>query len=303
MQGLYIFLQIPYSFFMNLLKTMPSQPWVQFLLRLYQNLQEDFIGLLAAGVAFYFFLAAFPAIAAMISLYGLFSDPAFVTTQIESLAPFMPRESLKILADQAAAIAASSNAALGLGFIVGITLTLYTTAKGAGALIKGLNIAYNVKERRNILYQNYLAFFLTFVMLAYMLFALSMIAFMPALFNILHLPAYITLPLLSLRWPLLLLSGAVGLQILYNYAPCHPKEYKKKMPRITAGALSATLFWIGGSSLFSMFVSNFGKYNETYGSLGAVVVLMLWFWLSALCILLGAEINVSRADKNTSPSP
>lgn len=280
------------------LKALKTQPSVQFLLRLYQNLEEDFIGLLAAGVAFYFFLAAFPAIAAMISLYGLFSDPSFVTRQIETLAPFVPRDSLKILADQATAIAASSSAALGLGVIVGIALTIYSTAKGVNALIKGLNIAYNVRERRNILYRNYVAFILTFVLMGYILFSLSLIAFMPALFNIFYLPAVITAPLLSLRWPLLLFSGAVGLQILYNHAPCHAKENKKNMPWITYGSVCATLFWIGGSSLFSMFITNFGQYNEVYGSLGAVVVLLLWFWLSAICILLGAEINISLKPDN-----
>lgn len=278
---------------MTFLKTLQTRPSIQFILRLHQNLEEDFIGLLAAGVAFYFFLAAFPAIAAMISLYGLFADPAFVTDQIEYLAPFLPKESLQILAGQAASIASSSQAALGLGFMAGIMLTIYTTAKGVGALIKGLNIAYNLRERRNILYRNYLAFTLTFIMLGYMLFALTLIALMPALFNLLHLPDILTSSFLSLRWPLLLFSGAIGLQILYNHAPCHPKDAKKKKPWITWGAFTATLFWIGGSSLFSLFVTNFGQYNETYGSLGAVVVLLLWFWLSGLSILLGAEVNVS----------
>jgi len=292
------------------MKTLPipailQHPAIQYLFRLYQNISDDYIGLLAAGVAFYFFMAAFPAIAAVISLYGLFSDPSFVGAQLQNLHRFMPPESLKILEDQAASISSSDSAALGLGFVVGLMLTLYATTKGVNALIAGLNIAYNHKERRNILVLNYTAFILTFVMLVYMLFALSMIAFMPAFFQLIHIPDRITEPLLLLRWPLLLLSAMVGLQMIYYYAPCHNKL---KWKWFSWGSGVATLFWLGGSSLFSLFVSNFGKYNETYGSLGAVAVLLLWFWLNALTILFGAEVNASfksaeRSEKKLKVAP
>lgn len=278
------------EFLIGFIKGWMKQPLVQYLLRLYQNISEDYIGLLAAGVAFYLFLAAFPAIAAVISLYGLFSDPAFVTEQMQQLEPFMPGESLKILADQASAIASSSSTALGLGVLVGLVLAIYSTTKGVTALIKGLNIAYNLKERRNILALNSTAFTLTFVIMAYTLFALSLIALLPAFFNFIHVPDMIAKPILAARWLLLCGCGVFGLQIIYNFAPNHGK---KKKPWISWGAGVATLFWLGGSSLFSLFVSNFGNYNETYGSLGAVAVLLLWFWLNALAILFGAEVNAS----------
>lgn len=263
---------------------------VQYFLRLFQNVSEDYIGLLAAGVAFYFFMAAFPALAAAISLYGLFSDPAFIPDQLSHLDQFLPQESLKILADQATSIAASGSAALGLGFVVGILLTIYSTTKGVTALIQGLNVAYNLKERRNILVLNYTAFMLTFVMMVYMLFALTLIALMPAFFNIIHVPDALKTWLLMLRWPLLLFSAMMGLQMIYHFAPNHKKHQWRWF---SWGAMVATLFWVGGSSLFSLFVSNFGNYNETYGSLGAVAVLLLWFWLNALTILFGAEVNAS----------
>ncbi len=280
---------------MAFFKKWMNHPTSQYLLRLFQNIEEDYIGLLAAGVAFYFFMAAFPALAALISLYGLFSDPVFISDQLQNLENFLPAESLKILADQATSISSSNNAALGLGFAVGLILTVYTTTKGVRALMKGLNIAFNVRERRNIVVQNYTAFMLTFGMMVYLLFSLSLIAFMPALFNILHLPGYITTPLLALRWPLLMFSAMIGLQILYHYAPSHSKN--KQIAWFSWGALVAMLFWVGGSSLFSLFVSNFGNYNETYGSLGAVAVLLLWFWLNALTILFGAEVNASFKQK------
>ncbi len=267
-----------------------KNPIAQYLLRLYQNIDEDYIGLLAAGVAFYFFMAAFPALAALISLYGIFSDPAFISEQLGNLANFIPPESLKILEDQAKSISSSEQAALGLGFIVGILLTIYSTTKGIQALIKGLNIAYNVRERRNIIAMNGTAFALTFGMMVYLLFSLTLIALMPAFFQIIHMPDYIVTPLLLSRWPLLMCSAVIGMQIIYYYGPAHKT---RQWRWISWGAVAATLFWLGGSSLFSMFVTNFGHYNETYGSLGAVAVLLLWFWLNALSILFGAEVNAS----------
>ncbi len=270
-----------------------KHPSVQYLLRLYQNISEDYIGFLAAGMAFYFFMAAFPALGAMISIYGLFSDPAFIGNQLKNLENFLPPESLKILSDQAISIAQSSSTALGLGIIVGLVLTIFSTTKGVTALIKALNIIYGIKERRNIVMLNYTAFTLTFCMLTYVLFSLSLIALMPAFFNIIHLPDYIEMPLMTLRWPLLLCSAMIGLQIIYHYAPARVTRWKW----FSWGALAATLFWVGGSSLFSLFVSNFGNYNETYGSLGAVAVLLLWFWLSAMTILLGAEVNAAFSEK------
>jgi len=279
---------------------MLKNPLVQYLLRLYQNVGEDYIGLLAAGVAFYFFMAAFPAMAALISLYGLFSDPVFIPEQLGHLQNFLPPESLKILADQASSIASSDGATLGLGFAVGVLLTVYSTTKGVNALIQGLNIAYNIKERRNILVLNYTAFMLTLVLMMYTLFALTLIALMPAFFHLIHIPDTIASTLLLLRWPLLLATAIIGLQMIYHFAPNH-KHHAWRW--VSWGSVIATLFWLGGSSLFSLFVSNFGNYNETYGSLGAVAVLLLWFWLNALTILFGAEVNASFhvPDRNDRP--
>lgn len=282
----------------DLFKNFLKKPAVQYALRLHQNISEDYIGLLAAGIAFYFFMAAFPALAALISLYGIFSDPAFVGEQLHNLERFVPAESLKILEDQATSISSSGGAALGFGFVFGVILTIYSTTKGIQAIIKGLNIAYNVKERRNIVTLNAIAFTLTFGMMVYMLFSLTLIALLPAFFQIIHMPESIAGPALSLRWPLLWLSAMLGLQIVYYLAPAHPV---RRWRWFSWGALVATLFWLGGSSLFSTFVMNFGNYNETYGSLGAVAVLLLWFWLCGLTILIGGEVNASFTPRKDGP--
>lgn len=266
---------------------------VRYLLRLNSNIQEDYIGLVAGGVAFYFFLAAFPALAALISVYGLISNPTFVSEQLILLEDFLPPESLKILSDQALAITTSNATALSFGLFMGIALAIYSATKGVKALMQGLNIAFNLKERRNIVILNGTAFGLTFSLMLYFLFSLSLVAFMPAIFNFLYIPENIATLLLLARWPLLMASAMVGLQMIYYYGPDH---HKAKWSWISWGSIIATVLWIGGCNIFSLFVTHFGNYNETYGSLGAVAVLLLWFWLSALIVLIGAEINAAFHD-------
>ncbi len=257
---------------------------------LYRRAQENYIGLVAAGVAFYFFMGAFPALAALISLYGLFSDPKFITEQLEGFSNFLPPDSFNILVGQARAIAGSSGAALSLGLVFGIILTIYSATKGVNALIKGFNIAYDKKETRNIVVLNGTAFFLTFVLMVYFLMSLMLVAFMPAFFQLIHLPDLIMTSALSLRWPILFCLAVMGLEILYYFGP----NFKRpKWQWMSWGSFIATILWLACSSFFSLFVSNFGNYNETYGSLGAVAVLLLWFWLSAMMILFGAEINAA----------
>lgn len=257
---------------------------------LYCRVQGNYIGLVAAGVAFYFFMGAFPALAALISLYGLFSDPRFITEQMEGLSNFLPPDSFNILVGQARAIAGSSGAALSLGLVSGIVLTIYSATKGVNALIKGFNIAYDKKETRNIVTLQGTAFFLTFVLMIYFLMSLVLVAFIPAFFQFIRLPDAVMTAALSLRWPILFCLAVVGLEILYYFGP---NLKRPKWQWMSWGSFIATLLWLACSSLFSLFVSNFGNYNETYGSLGAVAVLLLWFWLSAIMILFGAEINAA----------
>ena len=184
----------------------------------------------------------------------------------------------------------SSGAALSLGLIFGIILTIYSATRGVKALINGFNIAYRTKETRNLLTLNGTAFFLTFLLMVYFLLSLSLVALMPAFFQFIHLPGVVTALALSLRWPILFMLAVVGLEILYYLGPCFRRP---KWQWVSWGSVVATILWLVCSSFFSLFVSNFGNYNETYGSLGAVAVLLLWFWMSALTILFGAEINAT----------
>lgn len=270
------------------LKRMNRKKILSKLVELYNNVNEDYLGLLAAGVAFYFLMAAFPALAAAISLYGLFSDPHFIEEQINLLSRFLPPEALSIFTSQITRLLQTSGGTLGLSFVIGTLFALYSATKGVGALIKGLNIAYNQKERRGVIQLSLTGFVLTAGLLVYLLTALTLIAGLPAFFNIVSLPVLTADIYLMLRWPLLFMTSLLGLEILYSYAPCH-KKFKWRW--FSKGSFSATLIWITASSFFSLFVENFGNYNETYGSISAIIILLLWFWMSAVIILLGAEIN------------
>lgn len=256
-------------------------------------LQQDYLGLISAGVAFYFLLAIFPALGALISIYGVFSDPKFVADQLQLLKRFLPPEALKILADQAYSIVKSHEGALGFGFALSVFLAVYSATKGVNALISGFNIAYNVKETRNFVTLNFTAFTLTFVMLVYFLISLGLIAVLPLVAHVLPFPEHVLGWLFLLRWPLLFVAAIGGLEILYYYGPAHEQRVWHWCSK---GSLIATILWLIISSLFSLFVYNFGNYNETYGSLSAVIILLLWFWLSALTVLFGAEVNTVLKD-------
>ena len=269
----------------------------KFLRCLMDNMAQDYVGLVAAGIAFYFLMAAFPALAAIISLYGIFSDPNFVSDQLNSLSPFLPQEAFKILTDQAQALVSSRSDALSISFLISTIFAVYSATKGMVALIQGFNIAFNERERRNLIVLKITAFLLTLVMMIYFLTALTLIAGLPAIIHFMHIDGIVGQTILWARWPLLFCSAVIGLEILYYLGPCHTAPQWRW---ISWGSFAATIFWLIVSALFSLFVSNFGSYNEVYGSLSAIVLLLLWFWLSGLMILFGAEFNATLEDKHCS---
>lgn len=269
------------------LAAMTLPPWLLTVLHVRNEVKQDYIGLIAAGVAFYFLLAAFPALAALVSIFGLFADPYVITQEIDAMSAFLPQEALSILTSQVTTLAQSPNRALSVSLIISILLAMYSATRGMQALIKGFNIAYNARETRGMVRLTLLSYGLTFLMLLAFIISLALIAGLPAALQIFDLPEGVTATGQWLRWPLLFTMGLIGIETLYTLGPCR----KRRDLRVSPGAVAATLLWIGGSSLFSLFVSNFSNFNETYGSLGAVVVLLLWFWVSALTILMGAEVN------------
>lgn len=266
----------------------PKAGWRDILLRVKDEQKKDNLSIVAAGVAFYGLLAIFPALAAMISIYGLVADPVQVQQQLATLGQVLPQEAYQVIHQQLQAIVSSSGGALGLGAIGGILLSLWSAAKGMKAMITALNIAYGEEERRGFVKLNGLALLLTLGSILFILLSLGLIVALPALLGNLGLPDLFRGLFSFLRWPLLALCVIVGLALLYRFAP------NRDQPRwkwVSWGAVVATVLWLVLSGLFSFYVSNFGSYNKTYGSVGAIVILLLWFFLTAYMFLLGAEMN------------
>lgn len=280
-------------------RDIPKRGWRDIAFRVKDELGKDNVGLISAGVAFYGLLAIFPAIAAVISLWALLFDPQQIGQQIEAASGFLPEDAARIIQNQGSKATGEAGAGLSLAAIGGLLLAIYSSAKGVKALIMGLNIVYDEDETRGFIRRNILALLLTFVLILAMIVALAIVIVIPILLELIGLsPMADTLVSLA-RWPVLLVVAVFGLAVLYRYAP------SRKEPRwqwVSPGALTATVLWMIASILFSVYVRNFGNYNETYGSLGAVVILLMWMWLSAYIVLLGAEINAETEHQTAEDS-
>lgn len=287
----------------------PSGPrkgrgWWRLLVNVYKEVTEDHIGLIAAGVAFYGLLAIFPGIVAVMAIAGLVMDPAGIVAQLEGLSRFLPAEAAAIVIDQAKAVAGSESGGLGLAAIFGVLVALYSASKGVTSLMEGLNVAFEVQEKRGIVKYYLTAFALTIGIIVGFLLLVAILAVLPAVLAFLPWGNVTEWILRIVRWPLVLAVLALGLAVLYRYAPSRgPVPWHW----ITLGAGVACGLWLLGSILFTVYVANFGSYNESFGALGGVIVLLTWLWLSAYIILLGAEFDseIERQDieEPGEPSP
>jgi membrane protein len=266
----------------------PKPGWRDILWRTKAEVSQDHVSMIAASIAFYGLLAIFPAIAAMISIWGLLFDPQQIAQQIESVSGALPEDAAGIVNDQAQAVAGGAGTGVSIAAVIGILLALYSASKGIQAMVEGLNIVYDEDEKRGFVKLTLVTLILTVGLIAMMIVALGLIAVLPALLGNLGLGEVLRVVLTYARWPLLLVVALIGLAILYRYAPSRETA---QWQWVSPGAVLATVLWLIGSIVFSIYVRNFGSYNETYGSLGAVVILLMWFWLSAFIVLLGAEVN------------
>jgi membrane protein len=273
----------------------PRPGWRDILIRTKNEIDADNVDLVAAGVAFYGLLAIFPGLAALISLYGLAFDPAQVQEQIASVAGIIPEGARAILDEQLTRLAGQRVDALSLGALFGTLLALWSAGKGTKAFITAMNVAYDERERRGFFKLNLVALaFTLFVLVLAMLAVLAVVA-LPAILDSLGLGSGAQTLISILRWPLLAAVFVLALALLYRFGPSrHPAQWKW----ITWGSVAATVLWLVASALFSLYVSNFEDYNKTYGSIGAAVGMMMWFWLSAYIIILGAELN-SEMERQT----
>lgn len=266
---------------------MPSTGWRDVLLRVKTEIGRDTLSLVAAGVAFYAFLSIFPAITALISIYGLVADPTQVATQVGSLQGTVPPSALQMLQKQMTAVASPSGSALGIGLVVSLLLAIYSSSKGVGALITALNVAYDEEEERGFIKLKAITLGFTLgaiILVVVMLFVIGL----PSYLGQLGLPAWLDIIIRVARWVIMLGIMVVALALLYAFAPSRESP---AMRWISPGAICATILWLVASIAFSFYIGHFSNYNKTYGSAAAIVILMTWFWLSIFFVLIGAEIN------------
>ncbi len=266
----------------------PAQGWKDVLWRTYEEFGKDRIMSVAAGVTYYALLAVFPAIAALVSIYGLFADPATIQDHLNAMSGVMPSGALDIIREQVSRIASQGGGALSFGFIFGLVLSLWSANAGMKAVFDALNIVYDEEEKRSFIKLNLMSLSFTLGAIFFILLAIAGIIVLPIVLDFIGLGQGTEWLLALARWPILLIGVVAGLSLIYRFGPSRDKAGWRW---VTPGGIVAAILWIAGSMLFSWYVANFGSYNETYGSLGAVIGFMTWIWLSTGVVLLGAEVN------------
>jgi membrane protein len=266
----------------------PAKGWKDIAWRVYEGIQNDRVLLVAAGVTFYALLALFPATAALVSLYGLFADPSTINEHLRLVSGFLPEGALEVVGDQVRRIA-SQKGTLGFTFVGTLALALWGANAGTKAIFDALNIIYKEREKRSFIVLTLKSLLFTLGAIALMLVALAAIVVVPVVLKLLGISGESGAALFSLlRWPLLYLLILFALACLYRYGPSRTQPQWRW---VSWGSAIAGAIWIVGSLLLSWYVANFGTYNATYGSLGAMIGFMVWMWLSIIVVLLGAEIN------------
>jgi membrane protein len=266
----------------------PWRGWKDILFRTYNEIQDDRLLALAAGVAFYSLIALFPAIAAGVSSYALFADAATISKHLAVAADIVPGGALDILRDEITRIAAKSDGRLTFGFLLGLGIALWSANAGMKAIFDALNIIYDEEEKRSLVWLNVVSLFFTICAIVGAGLAVTLVVVFPLLLAAFGVSSFDHPFVAYLRWPVLFVLIILALGVLYRYGP---SRRLAKWRWISVGSVFAALAWLLVSALFSWYLGNFANYNATYGALGAVVGLMMWMWLSTIVVLVGAELN------------
>jgi membrane protein len=265
-----------------------SAKWKRVAVNTCERINRDRILATAAGVVFYGLLAIFPAVTALVSSYGLFADPATIAGNLQSLAMMLPEGSFAIVQDEIGRVVTGGNGALSMTFIFGLLLAIWSANAGMKAVLDALNVACEVEEKRGWIRLNLVSLAFTAAALAAILVMVAAVIGLPLVLRHVGPDHQAELLLQMGRWPLLALVLFIALLVLYRYGP------SRQAPNwrwLVMGAVTAVVLWLIGSALLSWYLSNFANYTATYGSLGAAIGLMTWMWMSAIIVLVGAELN------------
>lgn len=281
----------------------PMRGWRQVIRRTYREVSSDRIALVAAGCAFWATLALFPAISTLLSLYGMVFDPVTVEPQLQVIREFLPPSAFSLIADQVHSLVLHPIGSLRLTVVISIAITLWSAATGMKSLISALNLAYEEREKRSILRFQIVGLTMTLCAIVGAALGLTLLVFLPVIISFVGLSAYMKGLVQVGSLALLVVFVAIALSLLYRYGPCRRAASWKW---VTPGSLLATGLWLIASVLFSYYVGHVASYDATYGPLGAVAGVMVWFWVSAYVVLLGAELNAElelQTSRDTTGGP
>jgi membrane protein len=266
----------------------PPRGWFAVLKRVKVEVKDDNVSLLAAGVAFYAMLAIFPAIIAVVTVYGMVADPNQVQSQVNQFTKSLPSGADELLTQQLTNVVQAGRQALSIGLALSLLALLWSVSSGVQGLIKSLNVIYDERETRGFVKLRGLSLLLTIGAIVVTVIALALITVFPGVIDNFGLGRAGQLAASVARWVLLAVLVLIALGVVYRLGP------DRAGPRwrwVSLGALVALVLWLLGSVGFSWYVDNFSKYNQTYGALAAVIILLLWLFLSAFAVLLGAEFD------------
>ena len=274
----------------------PPRGWKDIFLRIYHGVSEDRILAISAGVTFFVLLAIFPAIAGLIALYGLYADPQTISQHLAAAAGVLPEGGLQIIREQVERLTSQPSQRLGLATLIGLGVALWSANGGMKAMFDALNVVYHEKEKRGFVRLNAISLTFTLGAMLFVMLALTALTVLPAVLNSLGLSRAIELLVKVGRWPVLFLGVSFAIALIYQFGPSRDKPQWRW---ITPGSILAAAVWLAASLLFSWYTENFGKYNETYGSLGAAIGFMTWLWISTMVILVGAKLNAETEHQTT----
>lgn len=266
----------------------PRRGWWDILKRVGSGISEKNLSLAASGAAFYAFLAIPSALTALVTFYGLMLNPADVGKQVAAMHGVVPGEALGLISTYLKNLTSHSAQALGISFIISLLVAIWGVVSGTTSMMSALNMAYGEEEKRSLFRYYLIALGLAVATIVAAVIALALIAVLPAIIGMMPLGGFGQWVATVVRWPILIVLVLLALAVLFRYAPSRDEP---KWRWVSWGAVAATVLWIVGSALFSLYVGEFASYNKTYGSLGAVVVLMMWLYLSSFAVLLGAVLN------------
>jgi membrane protein len=266
------------------------------------RLREHNLTLVSAGVAFYAFLAFVPALIVIVTVYGLVAKPADIQRQVRDFGKALPDEVQNFIQQQITSIGSASRAGVSVTLLIAVAIALWSASGGMAALITGVNVARDQTEPKSFVKKRGKALVLTFGAVVLLVVMMFLIAAVPSILTRAGLGTAGRVVFDILRWPLLAIVIVLGLGVLYRVAVGRPKQARFGL--VTPGTLVATLLWLITSGLFAVYTANFASYSKTYGSLASIVVVLLWLYLSAIAVLIGAEIDgVSTASPTRATEP